>query len=415
MQKSFIIVLLLLLSFQLVGQNVNGSAYSYFGIGDIYQKGFGQQMITGGTGIASRNPLSLNNINPASYSSFKRINTITEWGLNVSTGTSKEGDQTSYQSEMQFPYLAMGFKTGKNSGASFGLRKFSNVNYSILGESSFSGVNGDYIIDYQGSGGLNEVYFGFAREFWNTVSVGAHGSYIFGTLQNDQKIISSQLGYNIGIDDQLFLNSFNYDLGIQIKIPVNRSEVILGAIYSPGTTLNEDRELIVSNLDPSTLEPYDTVTIEDIDEIGYSLPQSFGAGISWNLRDLITISGDYNLQLWSDSDISGQGYQLTNSHRWSFGVERQPNYNEEGWFNRINYGFGVFRQDSYLILEDEQIVSRGFTGGFGFPVRNKAMIRFIYEYTNRGQDLGDFYKDNYSKFSLSVSLLDVWFTKVRYR
>ncbi|MEM8568096.1 MAG: hypothetical protein AAGF85_16660, partial [Bacteroidota bacterium] len=149
-----------LLYFCAVGQQAPGSPYTYFGVGDINNKGLSQQLITGGTGIASRSGFSINNLNPASYSSIGYpFNFLNEFGTSLSFAQRDDGDDTGFQLGLEFPYLAMAFKTGNKSGASFGLRQYSNVDYFIFGRGDFNGIPGTYNILYEGSGGLNEAYF----------------------------------------------------------------------------------------------------------------------------------------------------------------------------------------------------------------------------------------------------------------
>ena len=128
-------------------QQAPGSPYTYFGLGDLNNKGLSQQLITGGTGIASRSGFAINNLNPASYSAVGYPYTfLSEFGFSLSFAQRDDGDDSGFQLGLDFPFLAMAFKTGIKSGASIGVRQYSNVDYFIFGRDDFNGVPGTYNI-----------------------------------------------------------------------------------------------------------------------------------------------------------------------------------------------------------------------------------------------------------------------------
>ncbi|MEM1405997.1 MAG: hypothetical protein AAGG59_04435, partial [Bacteroidota bacterium] len=61
MRYSLSVILFGLLSGLVQAQQAPGSPYTYFGVGDINNKGLSQQLITGGTGMASRSGYTINN------------------------------------------------------------------------------------------------------------------------------------------------------------------------------------------------------------------------------------------------------------------------------------------------------------------------------------------------------------------
>ncbi len=415
MNRLLFSILILSITSTVTAQNSPGSPYTYFGIGDIYNKGLGHQLITGGTGIADRNGSVINNLNPASYSSMGYPFTfLNEFGLSISTATRQDGDDTGRQIELDFPYLTMAFKTGEKSGASFGLRKFSNVNYDIFGFSEFNGIPGRYQVRYEGSGGLNEFYFGYGRNFGERLSIGTHLSYIFGSIQNDQFVSSADINYNVSIEDANFLRTLSIDVGAQYVLPINKSSLTFGLTYDSKDNLSSTRELLIAETQPGSTLPIEEIATVDLEEEDYILPHAVGFGLSWNRNNKFKLSVDAHTQLWSESTLEGTDYSLRDSRRVSLGFEKLPNYKSDSYWGYISWGFGLYTEQSYLVLDDEGLNNAGATLGVALPVGNKGMFRLVGERAFRGQQLSDFFSESYTKLTLSVTFMDLWFTKRKY-
>ncbi|MEM6525417.1 MAG: hypothetical protein AAF693_16565 [Bacteroidota bacterium] len=406
---------LILVSLCAVGQQAPGSPYTYFGVGDINNKGLSQQLITGGTGIASRSGFSINNLNPASYSSIGYpFNFLNEFGTSLSFAQRDDGDDTGFQLGLEFPYLAMAFKTGNKSGASFGLRQYSNVDYFIFGRGDFNGIPGTYNILYEGSGGLNEAYFGYGRNISNRLSLGAHFSYIFGSINNSQQINSFDRNFNLKIEDQNYLTTVKLDLGIQYSIPLNKSILTLGATYDLKSDLSSSRELTITETAPGTTTSIDSVARESIDSEDYLLPHGFGLGVNYNHRNKYQINMDFQTDFWSESSLSGDDYALRDSRRFSLGFEKLPNYKSETYFSRVSYGFGFFAEQTYLLLGNEGLNNAGFTGGLSMPLGGRGIFRIVGERATRGNGLSDFFSESYTKLTFSLIFMDFWFQQRRF-
>ncbi|TRX59115.1 hypothetical protein FNH22_11365 [Fulvivirga sp. M361] len=416
MKNALILVLTLNVGFAAYGQNSPGSPYTYFGIGDIYHKGFGHHLMKGGTGIADRNGYTINNLNPASYSSMGYPYTfINEFGLSVATATRDDGSNQGRQMEMDFPYLTMAFKTGEKSGGSFGLRKFSSVNYDILGFEDFNGIPGRYQVRYEGSGGLNEVYFGYGRTIGKRFSVGAHFSYIFGSLQNHQLVNSDEVNFNVSIEDNNHLTTLSVDIGAQYILPIKKSSLTFGLTYDPGNDLKSSHELEILETEPGSNIPIDVLSSELLEEEeDYILPHTLGFGVSWNKNNKFSISLDAQTQFWSASSLDGNNFSLRDSRRVALGFEKLPNYRSEHYVGLISWGFGAYAEQSYLVLDNEGLNNAGVTLGCSLPLGNRGMVRFIGERAARGQSLSDFFNESYTKFTINITFMDLWFAQRKF-
>lgn|GEM_PF-3922054 len=414
MNKSLIILSVVFLSHFTNAQNVPNSPYSYFGIGDIYNKGMGAQLMKGGTGIADRDPYGINNLNPASYSSIGMPFTfLNEFGFSLALSNRNDGDEEGTQIDLDFPYIAVAFEMDENLGASIGLRKFSNVDYGIFGESDFNGIPGQYRIRYEGAGGLNEVYFGIGQLVGERLSLGIHASYIFGSIDNTQQVNSTDIDYNVLIEDSNFLRTLSYDVGIQYMQPINNSLLTIGVTYNSKDDLLSSRDLLIAEMPSAPGFANDTLAVEALESDDYILPHSFGFGLSWNKNNKYKVSFDLQTHLWSASSLSGNDFRLRDSQRISLGFEKLPNYNAKSYLGYMRWGFGAFAERSYLVIDNEGMNNLGATIGISLPTGNRGMLRFIGEHAIRGQEINSFFTERYTKLTVNLTFLDIWFQRRR--
>ncbi|HRG52121.1 MAG TPA: hypothetical protein PLL00_04745, partial [Bacteroidia bacterium] len=146
------------------GQSSNTSSpYSRYGVGDMVGKGYAQGFALGGTHIALQNDSSqlffINNGNPASYGNLSL--TTAELGLNYSLIKMQNKTTQSVAHNAALAYVALAFPIKKWWGSSIGLIPFSSVGYAISTHQELASA-GDVEFLYEGSGGINQAYFGNA-------------------------------------------------------------------------------------------------------------------------------------------------------------------------------------------------------------------------------------------------------------
>ncbi|MEO0333652.1 MAG: hypothetical protein AAF223_18555, partial [Bacteroidota bacterium] len=240
MAKSYKILLLILCSTvggEVLAQTLAASPYSYFGIGSLYRRGSGYSHSLGGTGIGLRDGYSINTTNPASYTAVALpFSQLTEVSLMVTVGVQQESSVTGKEIDLDFPGMALWFRLGDNWASTVGLAPYSNVDYHIEDEASFIGLNSRYTTEYVGTGGLSQVYLGLARTLFRNLSVGAHISYIFGSLTAEQYITSNNTdSWHIG--QNTYLRTLNLDVGIQYEFQWAKSSLTLGSTANLGSKL----------------------------------------------------------------------------------------------------------------------------------------------------------------------------------
>ncbi|HXB38913.1 MAG TPA: hypothetical protein VNZ49_00135 [Bacteroidia bacterium] len=156
----------LLFTFSVKAQTAaTSSPYSRFALGRPENTGFASITAMGGSFTAFRNDTTdrstffINQGNPSSYA-FNKY-TSYEFGARYAyyTFSGKDGDVKKQNGG--FNYISLCFPIRKKMGAAFGHVPFSNVGYNVTTTENVDSI-GNITNNYQGAGGINQVYGGVA-------------------------------------------------------------------------------------------------------------------------------------------------------------------------------------------------------------------------------------------------------------
>lgn len=137
--KLIIILILGVVSTQFViGQNNTNSPYTRFGYGDLNDNNSGEQRAMGGVAIGMRNKGSINVVNPASYSTVDSLTFTFDLGVSAlgTRFTDPSGNKTSFNSNID--YLTMLIPLGRRLGFSAGLEPYSFSGYDFYSTGTLS-------------------------------------------------------------------------------------------------------------------------------------------------------------------------------------------------------------------------------------------------------------------------------------
>jgi hypothetical protein len=424
MKRTLTIILLSASFFQLKAQT-NNSPYSVFGIGDIEDSYLNRTSGLSNTGIAYRSSRYLINNNPASFSALDndfftgevggRASLINYYGGNV--------DPTNNQSfDITFKKVVLGVKASKHWGTSVGLLPFSSQNYVFNSPLNVNGTTGVIANQFfQGSGGLNKVYWANSYEFFHHLSLGVDVSYLFGSLQ--QKIIiqdPNQIEL-VSTNNNVNLTNFYFDYGLQFYGKVGKKwDYVIGATFANKSPLNVEISQTVLNPDSSVLYS-NTFPLST-----FNLPTSIGGGISLTYNKRYTLLADYKYQGWGSVNNSGyinsllnstnyMNYSIQNSNRLSVGFEMSK---KKAIYNTLIettfYQAGFYYSNSYLNVYGQQIRDIGGTLGIGVnSKRTPLAYTFSVQYGVKGAQSSQLIQERYANFTLSISYRDFWLTKGR--
>ena len=103
------------------GQTGTNSPYARYGYGSISHVAFGKNQAMGGLGIGIRSNANISPLNPASYSEIDTLSQIFEFGLAGAGVRYEDIRSSSYNADMNFSYLGIGFPASRWWGVGLGL------------------------------------------------------------------------------------------------------------------------------------------------------------------------------------------------------------------------------------------------------------------------------------------------------
>lgn len=381
-------------------QTISVSPYSVYGIGVITEKGSALNR-SAGTGIAVRDVANLNMYNPASYTSITSATQIFEMGFYTERNfyrTSKESDN-----------LTTGSLSGINSWYRFskrwagvvGIAPYSKVNYNISSTRSI-GTDEDAGVVFSGSGGISQVYFGNAFQITRGLSIGVDGSYLFGSIDKNESIVS---GYGSGTTllKKVTANKLKADFGMQYSFRMKKDRSLtLGLVYNPQVKLNTKAERMLLRTNEG-----DTTARAKVDVDDYVLPQTFGAGLSFQ-TPRSTLAVDVRYQEWAKATLENN-VDLRNTTKTSFSYTYEGNPKGEKFWDFVQVRTGLHFQNNYLKLDEGSFNDWGFSFGLGLPVRqNLGTINLSYHYNRSGTTTSGLIEQHSNSIVVDFTFRDLW-------
>lgn len=411
------IQLLLVLSVISTGsfaQNIS-SPYSIIGIGDIESSYFNRNSGMANTGISLRSNYILYQANPASYSALDNQfftfetamqgKTVKYSGHGVDPNNNSNGDFTVKK-------VAAGIKLTKRWGAAVGFTPFSSVNYSFTTPKNITGSS-----VYDGNGGINQVFFANAYRISKNFSIGINSAYLFGGINQTENILDPNAQATIASNRNIYYRKFNFSYGLQYFAKVTKHlDYNLGFTFSPVNTLNGEKSLLVTDNSQGFSQ---VLRNEVINNVHFTLPATFGVGMSVTHNNVLTFAADYKYAGWSAVNSKEPEPVYTNSHRFSGGVDysklKNAQMNGQSYtYERYNMQAGAFYHKTNLNINGQQINEYGLTLGGGMPITGgRVNLNLALELGSRGSTQNNLVRENYGQLTLNISFRDYWYTKGR--
>ena len=419
MIKKVIVSLCLLFSAVAMSQESNASPYSYYGIGDQKFKGTAENRSMGGLGILA-DSIHINLQNPASYS-FLKLTTFTVGGSNTATSF-KTSDATDSANRTTLDYLAVGLPF-KKIGVAFGLMPFTSVGYKI--QNTAMGDDGiNRFRQFNGTGGLNRVFFGASYRVTTKFSLGADFQYNFGNIDTKSiiGIPEQSVQYPTRETNNTNYGGFSFNIGAMYQTKINgKLTWHTSATFTPESTLNTSTERKIATI--SFVAGSDEFVQDEIEVVvpdkDVKLPSkfTFGSGIGedrkWFAGAEYTFQGSNKLSNRFD-DITSAGFE--NSYRISLGGFYIPNFMSfNSYLSRITYRAGLKYEKTGLVVNNESIDDMGLSLGLGLPIGgNFSNLNLGVEFGKRGTTNADLIQENYISLFVGLSFNDRWFVKRKY-
>jgi hypothetical protein len=437
MRRNYKVIILYYFIFPLsvFGQNYINNPYTRFALGDLINTGFSYNKSVGGSSVALRPANQINYLNPASYTSQDTMSFLFQGGLSGRSSlinTNLDEDKTN---NFNLEYLALGFPITKWWKFSVGLVPYSRINY--LFREYPSEEDYDYlVIDYKGSGGFNEFYFGTAYEIKDFLSIGLNACYLFGSLDKTRTVDNININaqytnpYEIvaytRLTENYIASDFYFRFGLQAyETFAEKHKIIVGATFDGKTKIKvKENSLSTRGFYNTTTIYVDTLSVVSDSRGSFTLPVKYGFGVSYIFDEKLLVTTQYSFQDFSKSTINREHENLSKYQSVRFGMEYIPvpltKRQRASYLKRMHYRLGAHYTNTYLNIAGTQINDYGVSVGLGFPWRNPSKLytyssfNLSYEYGVRGTTENGLIKENYHIVTLGFTLHDFWFRKPKY-
>lgn len=402
------------------GQTIN-SPLSMLGPGEVRGNEYFRNMGMGGLSQGFRSNLSVNYLNPASYTALDSLSFIFDGTVFSHLYQQRVGglDQTTLYTNLGS--LSFAFPVTRRWSLAAGLLPWSQTGYKIT-DFITDDINGRVNFQYEGSGGINQVYLGNAFRLFKGFSVGVNASYLFGRTEDRMISFSDSIGfYSTSWSDSRQAGGFMFTYGFQYQIPTGAtSSLTLGASYTGITPI----DLTQNSYTYRTLSvagTLDTLSRSNDTKGTMEIPANLAAGAFMTFNTQWAAGFDIRMQDWSTYKTFDQTHNLNDAFQVRLGGVYTPRVETYSSFlNQIEYRGGVRYGQSYLRLSDtggtaQDFTELGISFGIALPVRRSlSALNLGFEYSRRGSGNADMMSENFFRFNIGISVYERWFVKRKF-
>jgi hypothetical protein len=150
-----------------------------------------------------------------------------------------------------------------------------------------------------------------------------------------------------------------------------------------------------------------------------TMPLSYSVGIMLTRDNKWGVGVDYKATKWSEFKSDLNSYMNTgiaaSSYRISVGGEYTPDAeNLRHYLSRGTYRLGAYYGTDYLQLQNTSLPYYGITAGASLPFRRTlSQVHAAIDVGVLGTTENNLNRHNYVRFTLGISLNDLWFVKRR--
>ena len=410
-----VVICLLMLAVTPIARAENGvnSPYTRFGFGALSLPELGIHKAMGGTGTGLRNYNQINMMNPASYSTVDTLTFILDMGMSLQNTNFVEGAVRKNARNASFDYIAAQWRLHPGLGMTVAYLPYSNVGYSYSNTSTIRQDDNGSVTStnkYSGEGGLHQAIVGLGWEPWRWISIGANGIYTYGYLQHG--VANSYSESSISSRTKIYsaeVSAFSWNAGVQLSFGTKKDQFVLGATYSPVTTMKGQPYAVDYVVTSSIATSADTVTYRPL-----ALPETLGAGLSWKHGDHLTLAADARLTRFSGVEFFGESG--LDQWRYALGMQYIPTYNRHNPFRCMHYRAGVHYATPYYNVNGRMgLAEYGASLGLAIPILNRwnqrSTVNISGQFIRLQPSAPGMMAENYLRLNLSVSFIENWFTK----
>ena len=412
------ILLSLLFSTTIVGQNFTNSPYTRYGLGELDAQTSVKSRAMGGVSYAIRDNMQVNFTNPASYSCADSLSFIFEGGVSFQNSNFSNGSIKKNAKNASFDYIAMQFRLAPWLGFSAGVIPLSHVGY-MMGKVITNEQNPDNnaTVTYSGSGGLNQFYGGLSFRPIKSLSVGVNASYLFGSVSHtmSESFESNTSAFPFSREATLKAKGMKFDIGAQYTQQINKdNKLTLGVVFSPKhAELNTTGTIVDVKGNTTTGIVSSSTTELSKEEATAGIPTSLGVGVAYEWKNKLTVAMDFMTQKWSDITYMNNKEAFCDRTKIAFGAEYLPSPFARNYLGAIKYRIGAYYSLPYYKKNNIRAAKEyGITAGFSLPLpRTNSKINITGQYVcMKGADK-TFLDERVLRLCIGVTYNDHWFFK----
>jgi hypothetical protein len=395
------------------------STYSALGLGNFNNGGLTQNRGMGGTGISFGTGWGLNYMNPALTTRNTIFNFQAAFNYSRINAQNANDSETLDGGGLSYVGISLPVKSGKQT-IGLGLNQLTSVNYNILVRGQVTNSNLGSLNRIDGDGGISEAYLSYGIQVAKNLSLGIHGSYLFGsTIRTNQLSLLGEDGLPTGVSSEFYQRFTASDVAFKsgghyfFKIG-DKSNLHLGAIYQAFGNINGKEFAKVGDFGQASRPGGEGDVIRDNENITVFVPANIGYGITYEKINKFVVGLDIQQQSLSQyKNLEGISGDLGDSYRVGLGVQLAPDFSAvDNLFKRITYRFGAAYEQTPFVVANTQIRDIGINFGGSVPVNNLSLANFAIQLGTRGTTDNGLIRENYVNFSLGFSLNDnTWFYK----
>ena len=391
---------MLLVSLASLSQNNTNSPFSRYGYGEMNDNVPGAYRALGGVGIGMRESRVINPSQPASYTVVDSTTFMFDLAASAMWNNYKDAGGVRNRANGNLEYITMQFPVWKQHiGMSLGVMPYSMVGYNF---SSADSIHSDYhyVMSYDGTGGITEVYGGLSFNLFNWFAAGANIYYMFGRINNSSSIAFTENLRPVTEINRLHINDIRFRFGAQIFHTFEHHAFSVGAVFENKSKLNGDVVLLETS-------SADTISSSSLPS---EFPMIWGVGAMYKWSNRVLVSADYMRYCWASAAYFDKSMRLQDRQKISVGFEYTHNPLGRRYIDHMPWRLGVSVSDPYV----SSVAGKEFTVSIGtaFPLHNVATVfNTTLEWGRRGAD--KMLVENYLRLTVNVSVSENWFFKRR--
>lgn len=421
-KTAFLITLIFSVISGVFAQSDISSPYSRFGLGTMSKNRTNTVLQSmGGICNAIDGKHLLNNSNPASYAEIDSLTFLFDAGFYVKNSTYKNSTVSESASNASFDYFDIGFGVTKWLKMGFGAAPYSNRAYNSTNSFDYQYP---YSIAYEGTGGVNKLYWANGFKVNDKLSLGVKFNYIFGNITDETLLYYPDYAHFHNEKSTINLNfsDATFDFGVLYKKFLKGDrKLTLGLVYSLPANMKAHRDTYIRTMfkgygvNNETVR--DTILYKTGERVDVKYPQGLGLGVTLQKGDRWLLGMDFNWSNWSAFKMNNSNDSLQDSWNIAIGGSYTPrNTSISSYVRKMTYRAGLHYDQTIFNIYGNSINKYGVTFGFSLPLqRAMSSINVAFEFGKMGTTKDGLIEESYFNMSFGISLHDRWFVKRRYK